>query len=101
MDGFCEGNTPICVEIFAHQGATKPGQRRKLMADMCKLLLVEKLIGKTCRKIVAVSDRNALGFLDNSWQGRFAEEFDIERVGVTVSDSTREAVRQAQKRQRR
>lgn len=71
------------------------------MKDMCKLLLVEKLIGKQCRKIVAVCDGSALTFLQNSWQGRFADEFGIERIVVDVDEATRDTVRQAQARQYR
>ena len=71
------------------------------MRDMCKLLLVEKLIGRACRKIVVVCDPEALRFLSTSWQGQFAEEFGIERIAVEVPSSTREALRQAQKRQYR
>jgi hypothetical protein len=101
LDGFEDGEKPVCVEVFAHQGPSKDGQRKKLMRDMCKLLLVEKLLAKPCRKIVAGCDDSALSFLKNSWQGRFADEFGIELIVVDVDESTREKVRKAQRRQRR
>lgn len=101
LDGFADSHTPICVEVWAHQGTAKGGQRDKVMRDMCKLLLVEKLLSRKCRKIIAVCDEAALGFLRNSWQGRFADDFDIERIVVAVSESTRLALRTAQERQRR
>ena len=71
------------------------------MADMCKLLLVEKLIEKRCRKIFAVCDESALGFLQNSWQGQFADKFGIELKFVHVDEATRDKVRKAQERQYR
>jgi len=101
LDGYAESTTPICVETWAHQGMAKSAQKAKVMKDMCKLLLVEKLMGKHCRKIVAVCDANALIFLQNSWQGRFADEFGIERIVVEVDETTREKVRKAQTRQYR
>jgi hypothetical protein len=100
-DGFADGPIPTCVEIWAHQGKAKSAQTAKVMKDMCKLLLVEKLIGKQCRKIVAVCDANCLSFLQNSWQGRFADEFGIERIVVAVDETTRDKVRKAQERQYR
>jgi hypothetical protein len=101
LDGFADGPTPICVEVWAHQGKAIGGQPAKVMKDICKLLLVEKLIGRPCRKIVAVCDDSALNFLQNSWQGRFADEFGIERIVVDVDEAIRDKVRQAQARQYR
>ena len=101
LDGFADGDTPICVEVWAHQGPAKGGQPAKVMRDFCKLLLVEKLLGKKCRKVVTVCDEAALRFLGNSWQGRFANEFGIERIVVAVSDATRLKLQAAQDRQRR
>jgi hypothetical protein len=101
LDGFADGRVPICVEVWAHQGAAKGGQPAKVMRDFCKLLLVEKLLATKCRKVVAVCDETALALLDTSWQGRFADEFGIERVVVDVPEATRERIRKAQKRQYR
>jgi hypothetical protein len=99
LDGYCNGDVPICVEVFAHQGRTKAGQDRKLMMDMCKLLLAERLCGKPCRKIVAVCDPEALHVLKRSWRGRFAQEYGIECIVVCVTDDTRSKIRAAQQRQ--
>lgn len=99
LDGFVDGDLPICVEVWAHQGNAKGGQPGKVMKDFCKLLLIEKLLGRRCRKVFAVCDEKAIAFLENSWQGRFADEFGIERIVVAVSDETRHSVRKAQDRQ--
>lgn len=98
-DGFCDGPEPICVEIWAHQGCAKSAQKAKVMMDMCKLLLCERLLGRKCRKIVAVSDEAACAFLRNSWEGRFAREFGIELHCVEVPPEVRERIQEAQRRQ--
>jgi hypothetical protein len=99
LDGFADGAVPVCVEVWAHQGPAKGGQVHKVMRDFCKLLLVEKLLGKRCHKVFAVCDDESLAFLNRSWQGRFAKEFDIETVVLDVCDTTRARVLEAQKRQ--
>ncbi|MAG92509.1 MAG: hypothetical protein CMJ48_01985 [Planctomycetaceae bacterium] len=99
LDGFADGETPTCVEIWAHQGRAKGGQIGKVMKDLCKLLLVEKLLGKACRKVFAVCDEAAIAFLQNSWQGRFAEEYGIELLVAEISDDARQRVCSAQQRQ--
>ncbi|MFQ5735101.1 MAG: hypothetical protein ACE5KM_24470 [Planctomycetaceae bacterium] len=101
LDGFVDGANPICVEAWAHQGRAKGGQKGKVMRDFCKLLLVEKLLGKPCRKIFVACDSEALAFLNNSWMGHFADEFGIERIVVDVSGETRQRIRNAQQKQRR
>ena len=101
VDGFAEGLQPICVEIWAHQGAAKSAQRAKVMKDMCKLLLCERILGKPCRKVFAVSDAAAVAFLRGSWQGRFAEEFGIELVVVPIPLEVRQRISEAQGKQYR
>lgn len=101
LDGFEYGEKPICVEIWARQGKPKPGQVGKVMKDFCKMLLVEKLLGKPCRKLFVVSDPACISFLENSWQGRFAAEYGVELLIVDVDESIRASVREAQVRQRR
>lgn len=94
-----DGPHPVLVEVWAHQGPAKGAQPGKVMKDLCKLLLVEKLLGKDCRKVFAVADETAIAFLRNSWQGQFVDEFGIECVVVAVSDETRSRIKEAQKRQ--
>ncbi|QDT54998.1 hypothetical protein Pan44_30390 [Caulifigura coniformis] len=101
LDGYVKSPTPICVEAWAHQGPARGAQPHKVMRDFCKLLLVEKLLCVPCRKVFLVCDSVALKFLENSWQGKFADEFGIERVVVNVSEETRQRIREAQVRQRR
>jgi len=99
LDGYVDGPLPICVEAWAHQGPAKGGQPHKVMRDFCKLLLVEKLLGRPCRKVFAVCDPAAIAFLQNSWCGQFADEFGIERVVVEIPEEIRQRIRDAQVRQ--
>ena len=99
LDGFADGEVPFCLEIWAHQGPAKGGQRHKVMSDFCKMLFVQERIGRTCRKVFAVCDERAIAFLKNSWQKCFADKFGIEVLVVQISDATREQVLLAQQRQ--
>ncbi len=101
LDGFCDAECPICIEIWAHQGSAKSAQKAKVMKDMCKLLLAEKKLGKPCRKIFVVADQDAVSHLKNSWQGEFAKKFGIELQVVDIDNTTRQQIRQAQKEQYR
>ncbi len=101
LNGFQDGERPICVEIWAHQGKAKSAQQAKVMKDFCKLLLAEKRLAKYCRKIFAVCDEEAISHLKNSWQGEFAKAFDIEFLVVAIDDSIKQEIRHAQKKQYR
>jgi len=101
LDGFANTRKPLCVEVWAHVGPVKGAQPHKVMRDCCKLLLVEKLLKKPCRKVIAFCDLQAYEFLKTSWQGRFAKEFGIEAYEAKISSKTRERLLKAQKRQYR
>jgi hypothetical protein len=99
-DGFRGGDSPICVEVFARQGKCKPGQQRKVMSDMCKLLLLEELLGVPCRKLVAVCDPDAAAFLRSSWRLQFVQAFGFEVIEVDIPDELRRRIRIAQGEQK-
>ncbi|MCH9031114.1 MAG: hypothetical protein IIB00_02500 [candidate division Zixibacteria bacterium] len=100
LDGFCDSELPILIEIWAHQGRAKPAQQAKVMKDMCRLLLAEKLLGKPCRKIFVVSDQIAISHLKNSWQGEFAKSFGIETKVIPIDSELKRLILLAQKRQK-
>ncbi|HOC93467.1 MAG TPA: hypothetical protein PKH33_14015 [bacterium] len=101
LDGYVGGGEkPICIEIWAHQGKAKSAQKNKVMNDVCKLILFEKLCKRKCRKIFCVSDKNAISFLEGKgWQGQFVKAFDIEKRVVDIPDETRNAIIELQKKQ--
>lgn len=102
LDGFADREVPICVEVWAHQGPARGSQPSKVMEDVCKLLLVERLLGRNCRKIIAACDMQAISFLRNrSWMARVAREFGIEPIVVEVSEQRRAVLRERQMEQGR
>lgn len=102
LDGYHDGEPPTCVEVFSHVGKCKDGQRKKIMRDMCRLLLAERLIGRPCKKIIAVCSEATVSFLrGSSWQARFAIEFGIDVQCVQISEQTTDRLLRAQRRQQR
>ena len=101
LDAFAEGDVPLCGEIFAHIGPSKPGQQRKLSHDMTKLLLAERRLRCPCRKVIMVCDEKAVAHLKNGWQREFADEFGIQVLVVEVGNELRRDLLQAQGRQYR
>ena len=101
LDGYAAGSPAVLVEIFAHVGASKAGQRRKIVNDMAKLVLAERLLDVPCRKLIAVIDHAAIAHFEGSWAGEFARHFDIERLVVPGMEHRRDAMRAVQERQRR
>ena len=101
LDGYAPGPPPVLVEVFAHVGPSKGGQRHKIAHDMTKLLLAEKLLGVPCRKVIAVIDEAAVAHARKGWNGEFAKAFGFELRVVTGFTDRHEALRAVQERQRR
>lgn len=101
LDGYASGPPPVLVEVFAHVGPSKGGQRHKIAHDMTKLLLAEKLLGVPCRKVIAVIDKAAVSHLSRGWNHEFAEHFGIEVRVVPGFENRHEAMLAVQARQRR
>lgn len=99
LDAYADDRLPVLVEIFAHVGPCKAGQRRKLSRDMTKLLLAERLLGRRCRMLIAVVDEQVIPRAASSWDGDFASRFGIEFVRVAVADELRAMITRAQRRQ--
>ena len=68
---------------------------------MTKLLLAERKLDQSCRKIIAVIDPEAIAHFENGWDGEFARQFGIELVVVPIEDEVRATVAAAQERQYR
>lgn len=101
LDGFAAGSPPTLVEVFAHVGRSKSGQRHKIAHDMTKLLLAERRLAVPCRKVIAVIDGAALAHLDKGWGGEFARAFGIELKVLAGFEDRHDALRAVQARQRR
>jgi hypothetical protein len=71
------------------------------MTDFAKLVLIETCFGKPCRKLFVVTDPEAVSHLANSWHGRFAREYGIEVLVISIDNSLRQTIVDAQNRQYR
>ena len=91
----------MLVEVFAHVGPSKSGQRHKVANDMAKLLLAERRLGVHCRKVIAVIDAAAVAHHKGGWVGEFAREFGFEVIVAPGFEVRHEAMRVVQARQRR
>lgn len=98
-DLYSEDKKIIC-EIFAHIGALKVGQKRKVSQDILKMLLLEKSTGFQYRKIIVVSDDNVEKYLHGkSFIAESIRKFGIEVKKINLSDEVRMSVSNAQARQ--
>ncbi len=91
----------IIGEIFAHIGKTKKGQDNKIANDILKMLLLEKLKGKTYRKMIVVCDEEEMKKLRGaSILAESIRQFGIEVKMIDIEADLRVQLVEAQKRQR-
>lgn len=98
LDGFAAGSPPTLVEVFAHVGRARRGERHAIAHAMTKLLLAERRLAVPCRKVIAVIDAAALAHLDKGWGGDFAREFGIELKVLAGFEDRHDALRAARAR---
>jgi len=91
----------VLVEVWAHQGAAKSGQRNKVLTDAFKLAFVGRELGGTRRLILLLSDDQAARKFRGGWPAAALRQSGIEIVVVELDDETRDRVRAAQARQYR
>jgi hypothetical protein len=106
IDGYAETETTITlVECSSHIGTAKPAQRNKVLADVLKLALLQRLLKRenpdcTVRSVLLFIDDEAARTLRNaSWGARAAQEFDVSVNVVTLDQTTLDTVRAAQGQQ--
>ena len=90
----------IVGEIFAHVGAPKRGQHNKISNDILKMLLLDKMTGKTHRKIIVVCDEKE----EESLRGKSAlaeciRQFAIELRRIDLDAEIRSRIILAQEQQ--
>ena len=91
---------PVLVEIFAHVGARKPGQAKRISHDMAKLLLAQRLMRRKCTMIIALAASGENKHEMRGWQALFAEEFGINTLFVEIDPTDAARVIDVQRRQR-
>ena len=98
-DFYSEG---LCIvgEIFSHIGKPKKAQNNKIANDILKMLLLDRITGKTYRKIIVVCDEIEWKKLNGkSVLAEIIRQFGIETIKIEIEDEMRNTILEAQKRQ--
>lgn len=98
-DFYSEEET-VVGEIFAHHGKLKVGQSHKVAQDILKMLLLEKMRGRTYRKYLVVCD----GEIEKALTGKSAlaesiRQFEVELICIALPEDLRNKILIAQNRQ--
>ncbi len=106
VDGYYEAqNRIILAEVWAHVGPAKPAQRHKVMSDVLKLALLQRLLLQTrpeyrIESYIVFIDPNAADVIQNaSWRTLAAKEFGVTPIQVLIPQEYIDAVRAAQLKQ--
>jgi hypothetical protein len=93
----------VLVEAWAHQGAPKPAQKHKVLADALKLIWVASTVQATPTLILCLSDADAARHFTTgrSWAAAALADLGVNVTVVDLPAKTRQAVKAAQERQRR
>ena len=95
VDGAAEDES-VLVEIFAHVGKLRGGQKHKVSTDALKLLaLAESRPG--AKLILAFADHEAASSI-SGWKKAVLDQRGIERIVVELSEQDRAALVAAQKK---
>lgn len=98
-DFYSEG---LCIvgEIFSHIGKPKKAQNNKIANDILKMLLLDRITGKTYRKIIVVCDEIEWKKLNGkSVLAETIRQFGIETIKIEIEDEMRNTILETQKRQ--
>lgn len=97
LDGFNE-NDGIIVEAYPRIGKLVAEHERKVVTEIMKLLLTEKILNKEFRKIVAVCDDMVYKQLTgSSWKSLAISQFNIEIIKVNIDHTLRNTLLESQK----
>ena len=100
IDGFDE-DAKVACEIYAHVGKLKGSQVNKLARDILKLILVQKHLGGTWRKIICFVDEEASKSLKNaSWLASTCSVFEVAVELAQIPEETKQSLIEAQSRQK-
>ncbi len=93
---------PVLVEVSAHQGSPKGGQRHKVLADAFKLSYAAEVLGGSYRRMLCFTDEEAAQpFRGRSWYAAALRHQRIEIEVVALPHEWRHRIREAQLRQSR
>jgi hypothetical protein len=90
----------VLVEVFAHQGQLKGGQRHKIAGDALKLITIAHEKEPPPRLVLAFADPQiATFFAGRGWLAAAVNAWRIEVIVAELDDAVREGIRGAQARQ--
>jgi hypothetical protein len=90
----------VLVEVSAHQGPPKGGQRHKIAADLLKLITLAQGRDPKPRLILAFADHQAAAWsTGKSWLAASLAAWQVEVIVVDLAEEVRAGIRAAQTRQ--
>jgi hypothetical protein len=93
-------NQSFLVEIFAHQGQLKGGQRHKIAGDILKLITIARDLGNSPRLALAFGDPAILSYFQGrSWLATAVSTWNIEIFIAELDEIVLRGLRDAQARQ--
>jgi hypothetical protein len=98
VDGTDDSRT-VFVEVYARQGALKGGQVKKVAQDILKLAMLGRNRPGARLVLVLASPEAARTVTGQGWLAEAVTEFGIEVLVAEIDASTREGLRDAQRRQ--
>jgi hypothetical protein len=99
VDGADEDESAF-VEIFAHQGGLKGGQRHKVATDALKLITIART-RPNADLVIAFADEKAASYSTNgTWLSEALATWGIKVLVVQLDEGARDGIRAAQVRQR-
>jgi hypothetical protein len=99
VDGVSD-DASVLVEVFAHQGQLKGGQRHKIAGDALKLITLAREREPRPRLILAFADEQLAAWAaGKSWLAASLAAWDIEVIIVELDEQVRSGLRAAQARQ--
>lgn len=96
VDGVADDKS-VLVEVFAHQGVLKGGQRHKIATDILKLITIAQDRSPRPRLVLAFADPGlATWAAGTSWLAAAIASWHIDVFTADLDDSVRTGIRDAQ-----
>ena len=89
----------VLVEVFAHKGQLKRGQRHKIAGDALKLITSRERKAPPRLGLAFADPQITNFFAGTSWLAAAVNAWEIEVIVAELDDAVREGIRAAQARQ--
>jgi hypothetical protein len=91
----------VVVEVYAHRGAMRGSQPRKVASDILKLVMVQRLVYSRARLAIVLNDQVVADQIHNGWLGTAARDWGVAVVVVGLPAHVNARLSAAQARQTR